>query len=153
MQTDSKLWAIVPAAGAGRRMGTDTPKQYLQLGEKTVLEHTLDTLLSCQPLAGVILVLSHGDERWMEIQPRYTSQALQTAGGGTERSHSVLNGLNHLAGCAADDDWVLVHDAARPCVRREDIECLIKTLQGGTRGGLSPPRMAATVTLAFSPIC
>jgi len=145
MQTEAKLWAIVPAAGAGTRMGTDIPKQYLMLGDSTVLEHTLDTLLSCQRLSGVILVLSQTDERWTEIAPRYTGQALKTVVGGQERCHSVLNGLDYLATRASDNDWVLVHDAARPCVRREDIEQLISTLEDSSEGGVLGVPVADTM--------
>ena len=145
MLTETKFWAIVPAAGAGKRMGADIPKQYLTLGDRSVLEHTLDTLLSCQRLAGVILVLSPADQRWAEIAQRYTQQALETVGGGAERSHSVLNGLDHLATRANDDDWALVHDAARPCVRAEDIERLMSTLEGGSEGGLLGVPVADTM--------
>jgi len=142
---DQKCWAIVPAAGAGKRMDTDTPKQYLPLGDKTVLECTLDTLLSCQRFAGVILVLSPGDERWAGIQHRYTKQPLDTVTGGAERCHSVLNGLDYLAARTRDDDWALVHDAARPCVRIEDIERLITTLEGTSEGGLLGVPVADTM--------
>ncbi len=145
MQTETKFWAIVPAAGAGTRMGADIPKQYLALGDRTVLEHTLDTLLSCQRLSGVLLVLSQADERWAEIAPRYTEQTLETVVGGAERCHSVLNGLDHLATHTTDDDWVLVHDAARPCVRTDDIERLISTLENGTDGGLLGVPVADTM--------
>jgi len=145
MQTNPRFWAIVPAAGAGTRMGTDIPKQYLMLGDSTVLEHTLDTLLSCQRLSGVILVLSQTDERWTEIAPRYTGQALKTVVGGQERCHSVLNGLDYLATRASDNDWVLVHDAARPCVRREDIEQLISTLEDSSEGGVLGVPVADTM--------
>lgn len=145
MQTKAKFWAIVPAAGAGTRMGSDIPKQYLTLGDRTVLEHTLDTLLSCERLAGVILVLSPVDQRWTGIQQRYAQQALETVNGGAERCDSVLNGLKHLAACAGDDDWVLVHDAARPCVRPEDIEHLMNTLQGSGEGGLLGVPVADTM--------
>ena len=153
MQTETKFWAIVPAAGAGTRMGADIPKQYLMLGDRTVLEHTLDTLLSCQRLSGVIVVLSQADERWTEIAPRYSRQALETAGGGTERCHSVLNGLDHLTTHATDDDWVLVHDAARPCVRTEDIERLMITLEGGTDGGLLGVPVADTMKRVDEKFC
>ena len=68
---NNKLWAVVPAAGAGRRMSTNIPKQYLPLGEKTVLEHTLDTLLACRQLAGVVVVLSADDGYWPDLQDRY----------------------------------------------------------------------------------
>ena len=145
MQTEARFWAIVPAAGAGTRMGSDIPKQYLTLGDRTVVEHTLDTLLSCERLAGVILVLSPADQRWTGIQQRYTQQALETVNGGAERCDSVLNGLKHLAARAGDDDWVLVHDAARPCVRPEDIEHLMNTLQGSGEGGLLGVPVADTM--------
>ena len=145
MQTEPKFWVIVPAAGAGKRMGTDTPKQYLPLGDKTVLEHTLDTLLFCQRLAGVVLVLSPDDERWAELQSRYTRQPLNTVTGGAERCHSVLNGLDYLATCASDEDWALVHDAARPCVRLKDIERLITTLEHSAAGGLLGVPVADTM--------
>ena len=145
MQTEAKFWVIVPAAGAGKRMGTDTPKQYLPLGDKTVLEHTLDTLLFCQRLAGVVLVLSPDDERWAELQSRYTKQPLNTVTGGAERCHSVLNGLDYLATCASDEDWALVHDAARPCVRLKDIERLITTLEHSAAGGLLGVPVADTM--------
>ncbi|MDX2457099.1 MAG: 2-C-methyl-D-erythritol 4-phosphate cytidylyltransferase [Gammaproteobacteria bacterium] len=143
-ETDS-IWAVVPAAGAGRRMSTNIPKQYLPLGEKTVLEHTLDTLLACRQLAGVVVVLSAGDDYWPDLQERYSSQQLEVVTGGAERCHSVLNGLTHLAGRANADDWVLVHDAARPCVRLTDIDTLIKTLSATSHGGLLGVPVADTI--------
>jgi 2-C-methyl-D-erythritol 4-phosphate cytidylyltransferase len=141
---------VVPAAGAGRRMSTSIPKQYLPLADKTVLEHTLDTLLSCRQLAGVVLVLSEGDGYWESIQGRYLDQPLETAIGGAERCHSVLNGLKQLAGRAREDDWVLVHDAARPCVRLSDIEKLISALSSSTDGGLLGVPVADTMKRADS---
>jgi 2-C-methyl-D-erythritol 4-phosphate cytidylyltransferase len=132
----TKIWAIVPAAGAGQRMSSIIPKQYLLLGEKTVLEHTLDALLGCRQLAGVVLVLAEGDEYWRDIEPRYFGHHVVKATGGAERCHSVLNGLQQLAGRAAGDDWVLIHDAVRPCVRQADIGILISTLLTSNDGGL-----------------
>jgi len=126
----------VPAAGTGQRMSSATPKQYLPLGEKTVLEHTLDTLLAYKQLTGVVVVLSKDDSYWPDLQDHYSQQRLETVTGGAERCHSVLNGLAHLAGKAGTDDWVLVHDAARPCVRLTDIENLINTLRSTECGGL-----------------
>ena len=153
MQTEAKFWAIVPAAGAGRRMGAVTPKQYLVLGGKTVIEHTLDTLLSCQRLAGIILVLSPADERWAGIQQRYTRQPLETVTGGAERCHSVLNGLDQLVARGNDNDWALVHDAARPCVRLEDIERLMSTLESSTEGGLLGVPVADTMKRVDEDVC
>jgi 2-C-methyl-D-erythritol 4-phosphate cytidylyltransferase len=142
---NNNIWAVVPAAGAGRRMATNIPKQYLPLGEKTVLEHTLDTLLACRQLAGVVVVLSAGDGYWPDLQDRYARQPLETVTGGAERCHSVLNGLTHLAGRADADDWVLVHDAARPCVRLTDIDTLINTLSVTFHGGLLGVPVADTM--------
>ena len=140
-----KLWAVVPAAGVGRRMSTNIPKQYLRLGEKTVLEHTLDTLLACPQLADVVVVLSADDGYWPGLRDRYFNARLEVVTGGAERCHSVLNGLVHLAGRANADDWVLVHDAARPCVRLSDIEKLIETLAATTDGGLLGVPVADTM--------
>ena len=131
-------------------MSASIPKQYLPLADKTVLEHTLDTLLSCRQLAGVVLVLSEGDGYWESIQGRYLDQPLETAIGGPERCHSVLNGLKQLAGRAREDDWVLVHDAARPCVRLSDIEKLISVLSSSTDGGLLGVPVADTMKRADS---
>jgi 2-C-methyl-D-erythritol 4-phosphate cytidylyltransferase len=117
-------------------MGSDIPKQYLPLAGRSVIEHTLDTLFSCNRLAGVVLAVSADDSRWAEIRPRYADSMLQCVTGGAERGHSVLMALRHLAGHADPGDWVLVHDAARPCVRLADIETLIAALQKEADGGL-----------------
>jgi len=143
--TEPGFWAVVPAAGSGKRMRAETPKQYLRLADKTVLEHTLDTLLACKRISAVILVLSASDRHWPEIRGRYQGQALETVTGGDERCHSVLNGLQQLAGKSKDNDWVLVHDAARPCVRRSDIETLINTLETDTCGGVLGVPVADTM--------
>jgi 2-C-methyl-D-erythritol 4-phosphate cytidylyltransferase len=142
---NNNIWAVVPAAGAGRRMSANIPKQYLPLGEKTVLEHTLDTLLACRRLAGVVVVLAADDGYWPDLQQRYSSERLASVTGGVERCHSVLNGLTRLAGQAGAEDWVLVHDAARPCVRLTDIETLIETLSASPDGGLLGVPVADTM--------
>ncbi len=131
-----RYWGVVPAAGSGSRMGADIPKQYLPLAGRSVIEHTLDTLFSCNRLAGVVLAVSANDSRWEEIRPRYADSNLQCVTGGTERSHSVLNALRWLAQQAHPGDWVLVHDAARPCVRLRDIEALIAAVGDESDGGL-----------------
>ena len=145
MSDDPKFHAVVPAAGAGSRMGADIPKQYLTLAGQTVLEHSMDVLLACERIATVVLVLSADDERWPEIQDRYKDSRVETVTGGAERCHSVLNGLEHLAGTAGVDDWVLVHDAARPCVRQQDIEMLMTRLEDHAVGGLLGVPVADTM--------
>jgi 2-C-methyl-D-erythritol 4-phosphate cytidylyltransferase len=145
MNENRKIYAVVPAAGAGSRMGAEIPKQYLMLAGQTVLEHSLDVLLACERIATVVLVLSADDERWPEIRGRYRDGRVETVNGGAERCHSVLNGLEHLAGTAGVDDWVLVHDAARPCVRQQDIEMLMTRLEDHEVGGLLGVPVADTM--------
>jgi len=130
----SRYWAVVPAAGVGRRMGADRPKQYLRLAGRTVLEHTLARLLGHARIAGVVVVLAADDPYWDELGLRHPR--LQRATGGAERCHSVLGGLRCLQGQAAAQDWVLVHDAARPCLHPSDIDRLIDGVGAGDCGGL-----------------
>jgi len=145
MQAEPGYWAIVPAAGSGSRMGAPRPKQYLRLGNQTVLEHTLDTLLGIDSLAGLVLVIAPADVHWPAIQPRYAERPLEAVIGGAERYQSVLNGLDALGGRAAADDWVLVHDAARPCVRHEDIRALMAAMNADSDGGLLGVTVADTM--------
>jgi len=130
-----RLWAIVPAAGSGRRMQADIPKQYLQLGDRTVLEHSLAALCALEGLAGVVVAVATDDPYWPALQCRLPCP-LFVAPGGAERADSVLNALQELRGQAADADWVLVHDAARPCVRAEDLRQLVAALRDDPVGGL-----------------
>jgi 2-C-methyl-D-erythritol 4-phosphate cytidylyltransferase len=138
-------WAVVPAAGAGSRMGAEIPKQYLPLGDKTVIEHTLDALLACTALSGIVVVVAADDARWPRIEANYRDHPLTTVPGGAERCHSVQNGLAHLAQQAQADDWVLVHDAARPCLRTADVITLIETLAEDAHGGLLGVPVADTM--------
>ena len=135
-ETRPRFWAIVPAAGSGSRMAAAVPKQYLALGGSTVLEQTLNALFACESIEGVVLALAAGDPHWPGFKSRFADRNLECISGGAERSHSVLNALDHLAGYAAAEDWVLVHDAARPCLRVEDIDGLIRTLAEDPCGGL-----------------
>lgn len=134
MSNNQKYWAVIPAAGVGKRMQADRPKQYLVLHGKTVLEHTLSRFLDHPQISGVVVVVSDGDPYWQELA--ITHPKLRIASGGEERCHSVLNALKVLQGQAAAQDWVLVHDAARPCLRREDLEHLIGALRDHPVGGL-----------------
>jgi 2-C-methyl-D-erythritol 4-phosphate cytidylyltransferase len=140
-----KYWAVVPAAGSGRRMATDVPKQYLPLQGSTVLEHTLNTLFACKPIEGVVLALSADDGYWPEIAPKFSGENLVCVAGGDERCHSVLNAVHHLGSFADTHDWVLVHDAARPCVRTDDLSALIETLADDACGGLLGVPVADTM--------
>lgn len=130
-----RYWAVVPAAGVGRRMGTAIPKQYLPLAGRTVIEHTLDTLMSHPRIHGGVVAVGAGDSWWKTMRLDTTKPLMQVAGG-MERGYSVLNALHALAERAAPDDWILVHDAVRPCLRHADIDLLIDTLHNDPVGGL-----------------
>lgn len=132
-----RYWAIVPAAGAGRRMGSAIPKQYLPLAGQSVIAHTLDTLLHHPRLTGVVVAISAGDEWWPEVAAgRVTDKPLLVVTGGAERGHSVLNGLEALREQAHPEDWVLVHDAVRPCLNVADLDRLLTELADDPVGGL-----------------
>ena len=127
-------WAVVPAAGIGRRMGASIPKQYLMLGDRRVIDHALAVLLGHTALRGVVVALSPDDTWWQDTAYSDHPRVHRVAGG-AERGHSVLNALSYLSQLARPDDWVLVHDAARPCVRAEDIDRLL-AVSGKHCGGL-----------------
>lgn len=130
------FWLVIPAAGVGARMAADRPKQYLEVAGRCILEHTLDCFLDHPGLLGVMVCLAVDDPYWPNLalacDPR-----IRRADGGRERADSVLAGLRalQLAG-AAEDDWVLVHDAARPNLARSDLDRLLDTLATDPVGGL-----------------
>lgn len=142
----ARAWAVVPAAGSGRRMGAPTAKQYLILHGRPLLAHALAPLLACQRIEAVVLVVAPDDTRWQEaISP---GPRILTAPGGAERCHSVLNGLEALADRAAAEDWVLVHDAARPCLPAADVDALFEQLAQDPVGGLLALPLADTLKQA-----
>lgn len=132
---DAALVALVPAAGVGRRFGGEIPKQYLLLSGRTVMEHTLELLLSIPQIQRVIVALHPEDTRWQAL-PVFSDPRIERVVGGDERCHSVRNGLLHIQATSASAEWVLVHDVARPCCPRGDIEKLIQQLAGHAVGGL-----------------
>lgn len=129
------FWCVVPAAGVGSRMGLDFPKQYLKLHNKTILEHTLERLLAIPQLQGIILSVNQADTYWPQL-PLAKNPRIQFIFGGKDRCDSVMNALNHLVTFADERDWVLVHDAARPCVTLDSILVLIKALAIHPVGGI-----------------
>lgn len=121
----TKFWAVIPAAGAGKRMDSDVPKQYLKLGDATVIERTLTVLLDHYGIDGAVVALSKNDPYWPGLEFTH-HKPLYTVDGGKERYDSVLNALKKLLEVGDEDDWVLVHDAARPNVSSADIAKLIE---------------------------
>lgn len=140
-----RCWFVVPAAGASRRMGGDVPKQYLPLGGCRVIEHALRPLLSSPHLAGGVVVLAPGDPWWAHL-PAEVRDRVRTVEGGAERCHSVLNGLAALP--ASAEDWVLVHDAARPCLSEADLEAVRVAGMADRAGALLAVPLADTLKLA-----
>jgi 2-C-methyl-D-erythritol 4-phosphate cytidylyltransferase len=130
-----KCWAVVPAAGVGKRMQADRPKQYLPLAGKTVIEHTLSRLLNSGAFQAVAVAISEEDPYWPELEISQNPKVI-TAPGGKERADSVLSALKSLQDKADENDWVLVHDAARPCLTSSDIHLQIETLKNDAVGGI-----------------
>jgi 2-C-methyl-D-erythritol 4-phosphate cytidylyltransferase len=132
------LWCVIPAAGRGTRVGGDCPKQYRPLAGRALILHTLERLAAHPHIAGLLVVLAAGDARWPGIDHLAGKPVLATAGGG-ERADSVLAGLRALPAEVAEGDFVLVHDAARPCVRAADIGRLVDVASKGDGGLLGAP--------------
>jgi len=135
MSDGGDLWAVVPAAGVGRRFGADIPKQYLPLAGRRVIDQSLAVLLAEPRLRGVVVALDPRDSFWPQSELADDPRVRRVAGG-AERCHSVLNALEALAEMAGADDWVLVHDAARPCLRASDLARMIEILCDDPVGGI-----------------
>ncbi|MFT0623338.1 2-C-methyl-D-erythritol 4-phosphate cytidylyltransferase [Ectopseudomonas guguanensis] len=132
----TKFWLVVPAAGVGARMAADRPKQYLQVAGRCIIEHTLDCFLDHPDLLGAVVCLAADDPYWPQLAVA-SDPRVRRAPGGRERADSVLAGLDALqAAGAGEQDWVLVHDAARPNLAREDLQRLLVVLADDAVGGL-----------------
>ena len=151
-----RYWLVMPAAGAGQRFGADTPKQYAVLEGRTVIEWALAPFVDDPRCAQAVVALAPGDTHWTRIGTRLAARAgdagagrglpaLTVAAGGAHRSLSVRSALTALAPRARAEDWVLVHDAARPCLARADLERLLAGLAAHPLGGLLAARAADTL--------
>lgn len=120
-----KIWAVIPAAGSGSRFSKTELKQYQQIQDLTVLEHTV-ARLNQLPLAGYVLAIGAQDDVAKTLALSNPKKA-HFCSGGAERVNSVLNALSYLEAFAAEEDWVLVHDAARPCVTQDCLQSLVNT--------------------------
>jgi len=133
--TKEALWAIVPAAGIGSRMQADRPKQYLSLDGVFVIEQTLQRLASHPLITGIIVAIADNDPWWSQVSlPSNVDMHITT--GGEQRADSVLNALNALSELTDTNPWVLVHDAARPCLRHADIDRMLVELSQHDVGGI-----------------
>jgi 2-C-methyl-D-erythritol 4-phosphate cytidylyltransferase/2-C-methyl-D-erythritol 2,4-cyclodiphosphate synthase len=129
-----RYWLAMPAAGSGRRFGEQLPKQYAKLRGQAVIHWALAPFLADPRCAGIVVALAPGDSLF-EHCVRAEPGRLRTVEGGTERCHSVRRALAALTEATASD-WVLTHDAARPCLPRADLERLLTSLEQHPLGGL-----------------
>lgn len=148
-RTLSKAYALVPAAGSGSRLGAAVPKQYLQVAGRPLIYYALQALAGHPRIEQVFVVLAQGDDQfarhdWRElgsrVEPLYC--------GGETRAASVFNGLLATRDFIAAADWVLVHDAARPCLGREALDRLFEELETDETGGLLAVPVADTLKRA-----
>ena len=145
-----RVWAIVPAAGHGARFAAPTsgsaPKQYAPLQGATVLEWSLRALLAEPRVTAVMVALAADDAHWPGVAAKLNNTKLQTSIGGISRHETVANSLEALAAQAAADDWVLVHDAARPCLTRADLAALLDAVgAAGSAGAVLAAPIVDTV--------
>lgn len=138
MTLTTEFTVVVPAAGIGKRMGAERPKQYLHIAGKCIIEHTLHNLLA-HPQIGRVIVVLHPEDQYFKQLSVADDSRITVVSGGNERSDSVLAGLQHVD---AAEPWVLVHDAARPCLHPDDLSRLLALATEGEVGGIlaSPVR-------------
>jgi 2-C-methyl-D-erythritol 4-phosphate cytidylyltransferase len=142
-----RYWAVIAAAGGGARMRAGRPKQYLKLRGRSVIEYSVDPLMDAPWIDGVVVVLAPGDDEFAKLALGRHWKVHVATGGGT-RAESVLAGLRRVAELAkAEAPYVLVHDAARPCIQRQDLERL-RDEATGEQGGLLAMPMADTIKRA-----
>ena len=135
MQKIDKYWLVIPAAGIGKRMESDIPKQYVSVHGKTVIEHTIDNFIGRKEIENICISISESDTHWSTL-PISKNKKMITTIGGNQRYESVYNGLCALQDKANDDDWVIVHDAVRPCLKKSIIDRLITDISSHDVGGI-----------------
>ena len=141
---NNKVWAVVPAAGIGSRMQADRPKQYLLLNNQPVIVHSLQRLISHPAIEGVVVALSANDPYWPSLNlPSHWP--IHTTLGGEHRADSESNALEFLKNLTRQDPWVLVHDAARPCIRHSDIDSMLQQLSDDPVGGILGVPLSETI--------
>lgn len=150
----AQYFAIIPAAGSGSRFGAPLPKQYLTINGLPIIRHAVDALLADTRIVRVVVVLSPDDQDWSEVCMSADSldRVSVIRHGGATRAESVMNGINWLSNESnvASNDWILVHDAARPCLTPAQIDALITSLRDDPVGGLLAIPVADTVKRADS---
>lgn len=141
-KNNKRVIAIIPAAGIGKRVGAFIPKQYITIAGKSIFEYTVSAVLATESIDHCVVAVSSEDNRWRSIE-LLKNPNVHVVIGGAERSDSVLAALEYFT--ATDDDWVLVHDVARPCVTPEVIDDLLSQLVAKTAGGILALPLTDTV--------
>ena len=132
----AKYWGLIPAAGVGQRMNTDTPKQFMTVGDRKMIEWTVRALASHQSIEGVFIGLSAESEHW-ELVRSIHPKVIGVFAGGDTRTETVLNGLSHMIGLNhSEEDWILVHDCNRPFLSEDEITELIHSVGDDVNGGI-----------------
>ena len=149
----SRFHVIIPAAGSGSRMGAEAPKQYLRLNGKSLIQHVIKVFDQATKINSIHIVLSEGDTHWRGTYLNLSSKAQVHHCGGETRAMSVLNGLHAIASQVDEDDWILVHDAARPGLSNVLLSQLINSLENDAVGGLLALPLADTLKRADSEKC
>ncbi|MCH9643354.1 MAG: 2-C-methyl-D-erythritol 4-phosphate cytidylyltransferase [Gammaproteobacteria bacterium] len=135
---------MIPAAGASTRMKSDVPKQYISIHNKTVLEHVLEVFLQHPLVSRIVVVLDGDDTHWSKLECAQHPKVMVTVGG-ESRVHSVLNGVMAVNPFSQPSDWVIVHDAARPCMTQAVLDRLIDAVKDGEVGGIVGVPVADTL--------
>jgi 2-C-methyl-D-erythritol 4-phosphate cytidylyltransferase len=144
----SKYWVVIPAAGSGRRFGSHIPKQYFPLNGKPVIEHTLSKFLYHSKIQAIVIVVNDADPYWRQLRLDAYGDRIIITQGGAERSQSVLAGLKAIENFANPQDFILVHDAVRPCIHPGDIDNLIATVGTHPVGGILGSKVRDTLKYA-----
>lgn len=129
------MYAIIVAAGSGQRFASDTPKQFLEVAGKMAIQHSIDAFDQVGEIEGIVLVMPKNQKLWKNLE-LHSDKPLMYTTGGSSRAQSVLLGLQILEPSVSHDSWILVHDAARLCIRPSDIKKLIKNCNKYNQGGL-----------------
>ena len=138
------MYAIIVAAGSGQRFASDTPKQFLEIAGKLAIQHSIDAFDMIDEIQGIVLVMPQKQKLWKDIKLTANKPLMYTKGGST-RAQSVLHGLEILEPLVDSTNWILVHDAARLCIKPSDIEKLIKTCNKNNQGGLLVKTITDTI--------
>lgn len=133
---DQLIWVVIPAGGVGARFGADQPKQYTMINGHSLLWHTIQALRQHPRIRPIMLTIAETDQYWLSSDIAQSAKDIKTAPGGKTRAQSVLSGLDALVDHIDEMDWVLVHDACRPCVTLAELDALIGGLSHDKVGGI-----------------